>query len=697
MSSLPRWGAFRPGRVRLALGTMAPVLLAAVVLAAACATLPKGQYGVVDVDWTGVHEVNPDAIEACLVTRERARSTLQLGLGTSKCGEPPFDSSPPKLDLWTLPWNDWPIWDPAIFDVDKQRIERWYRARGFYDARVLRSQTYVDGQLAPDAADCEDENSSCELQVVVQVEEGQPVHVGEVGVESKLTLPPDVLERVTDALTVERGQRFDEHDYEADKKLVEQLLWDASYARAKVSGRVSIDRDKRLAHVVYLLDPGPRCVFGELRVEGAENVPEQLILQAADIPTGKPYSHDRVLDAEQAVFKLGAFSTVKIKPEGQGEVVDLVASVRVGQLERWSGGIGVMSGTLQRSYSGATSVPQWDIHLSVAYEHRNVFGGLRRLRIEERPRFIQLAEFPKTSTPYIGNVLTLRFEQPATFERRTTLFFDNTWDIGPDPYEGFFRNELADKIGLERSFWRQRITARAAIGHDLYDVTDDNPPDNVSSYRLPFLVQQLVFDLRNNSLRPKRGAYFAIEVQEAFQLGGYGSWNFIRVEPDLRGYVPLMWDFVLAARISLGAMFIQSRSGDLDETSYRLGPQSYRQRGGGANGNRGFGAGELGDGKDEGGIRRYEASLELRIPFGSDFGMVLFGDVGDVSQVKEIRWNHLNAATGFGLRYFTIIGAIRFDIAWPIPGLQVVGNEPEPAEDFDFWDPTLHLTIGEAF
>jgi translocation and assembly module TamA len=697
MLSSPRWGSIRPGRVRLALGTIAPVLLAA-ALASACATLPKGQYGVVEVDWTGVKEVNPDAIETCLVTRERERTTFRLGLGTGKCGTPPFDSSPPKIEAWTLPWNDWPIWDPAIFEVDKRRIERWYRARGFYDARVLGNRTYVDGEFVPDAADCEDESSDCELEVVVQVDEGQPIHVAEVSIESKLALPPEVLERVTEALTLERGQRFDEHPYEEDKKLIQQLLWNASYARAKVSGRVAVDREKRSARVVYQLDPGPRCVFGEVRVEGADDVPELLIVQAADIPTGKPYNYDRLLDAEQAVFKLGAFSTVQLKPQGEADVVDIVASVRVGRLERWSGGVGVMSGTLKRSYGNVESIPQWDIHLSVAYEHKNVFGGLRRLRIEDRPRFIQLAEFPETTTPYIGNVLTVRFEQPATFERRTMLFFDNTWDVGPDPYEGFFRQELADKLGLERAFWRQRIILRGALGHDLYDIFDKDRPEDASSYRLPYIDQQLVFDLRNNPLRPNRGVYFSLEMQEAFKLGSYGSWNFIRVEPDLRGYVPLMWDFVLAARFALGAMFIQSRGEGLDDTSYKLGPQSYRQRGGGANGNRGFAAGELGAGS-KGGIRSYEASLELRIPFGSDFGMVLFGDVGNVTRGKAFHFEQLNAAAGFGLRYFTIIGAIRFDVAWRIPGLQVIGEGEEPdLPDQALFNPAaFHLTIGEAF
>ena len=361
-------------------------------------------------------------------------------------------------------------------------------------------------------------------------------------------------------------------------------------------------------------------------------------------------------------------------------------------------GVGVMSGTLQRSLE-LSSVPQWDIHLSGAYENRSLFGGLRRFRIEERPRLIFLDDFPGAKGgPRVGNLITLKFEQPQAIERRTTLFVENSWDFGPDPFEGYFRHDLSTKVGLSRPFFRQRLTTSFAVAHDLYEITTSDAPDDVSSYRLPYLEQQIVADLRNDRVRPRYGAYAAVLVQEAFELGGYGSWNYVRVTPDVRGYVPLMWDFVLAARFAVGATFISSRSDKLDPTSARLGPVPYRLRGGGANSNRGFAAGELGAGTD-GGIRRYEGSIEVRIPLGQDLGVVLFGDVGDVSQGKRIRFDHTNTALGFGLRYFTILGAIRLDLGWLVPGLQRIGDSGDPANDVKVkvTPSAWHLTIGEAF
>jgi translocation and assembly module TamA len=358
-----------------------------------------------------------------------------------------------------------------------------------------------------------------------------------------------------------------------------------------------------------------------------------------------------------------------------------------------------MSGSMQRSISGETeSVPRWDVHLSGVYENRNFLGGFRRLRIEDRPRLIMLREFPGITNPRFGNVLSVNFIQPAALERHTSLFSENTWDIGPDSYQGFFRHDLGNKLGLQRHFWRRRLYTRFAIAHDLYEITDADRPATVSDYRLPYFEQYLVFDLRNDPQRPRLGGYFSVTAQQALQLGGYGSWDYLRVAPDLRGYLPLMWDFVLAARFALGALFVMDADSALDSTSKKLGPQSYRLRGGGANSNRGFGAGKLGVGAGlEGGIRRFEGSLELRIPFGSDFGMALFGDVGDVNQGKAFRFDYLNAAVGFGLRYYTILGPIRFDAGWRVPGLQRLGSAPEPRVRVKVPPSAAHLTIGQAF
>ena len=694
-----------------------------------CASIPKGQYGVDEIEWRGVDDFSSQALASCLVTREREHFTVRLGLGAPSCGEPPFDSAAPRIELWTLPWTDWSVYDPAIFDVEKQRIERWYHARGHYDAHVTSVKTYVgDREVDPD--ECHGSGSDCELKVVVQIDEGKPTIISDVELKSNVPLMPKLWRRLRNHLALRAGERFDEASYEADKQgLLIRLQGDA-YARAQVSGRVVVDRQQRTARVSYSLEPGPKCVFGRLNVEGAADVPVSMVIEAADIPSGEPYSPDVVDDAQRAIFALGVFSSVRLVPQGQGSTVDMRVVLQRGRVANWSAGVGMMSGTLQRATSDETaSVPQWDVHLRGRYENRNFLGGLRKLRIEERPRLIMLAEFPRIigqdrkigkqvlpgRGPQPGNVISVNFEQPATLEARTKLITSGAWDLGPDPFLGFFRHDVAVKFGFERPFWRQRINARIAVEHDLYDVIEpkSQTPDGVSDYKLPFLEQQFVLDLRDNPVRPKLGAYLSVLVHEASRLGGYGAWNYLRVLPEVRTYVPIFWDIVIAARFALGALFVFDYASELDMISQRLGPQTYRLRGGGANSNRGFLAGRLGDGLD-GGTRRWEGSLEVRAPLGSDFGITFFGDIGDVfgdvmnsRRDTPFRFSHLNTSLGFGLRYFSILGAVRFDAAWLVPGWQTIGAQSEDTSASDeamakpikvgILPSAIHLTIGEAF
>lgn len=697
-------------------------------LSAGCASIPKGQYGVKDIEWIGAKQLDGEAVESCLVTRERQPVNIMLGVSAPSCGEPPFDTSPPTIDLWTLPWTDWPIFDPAIFDVERERIERWYRARGFYDARVTDVKTFV-GNKPVNPEECKGEDSECELKLVVKLKEGKPTYIEKVELKTDTQLPDKMMARLREALALRKGQKIDEFHYEADKQRLEQLLLEASYARAKVSGRVLIDRNRRTAYVEYQLQPGPPCVFGSLKVEGQlEDVPVQLILDAANIPTGEPFDQEELDDAQRSIFALNVFSSVRIERRGEGKVVDLVAIVQRGRVTTLSAGVGMMSGTMVRPTSALVqNVPQWDVHLSATYENRNFLGGLRRLRIEERPRLIWRDQFPVVpkNSPVPGNILDIRFEQPSTFERRTKLVVSAGWDVGPDPFASLDRHDVQVKVGVERPFWKHKLLGRFAVAHDLFEITswdmieqDDGEQRpggeangrGYTSYRFPYLEQQVIVDLRDDPQRPRFGAYFSLLLQESARVAGYGTWNFFRMIPDARVYLPLPFSIVFAARFMLGATFVSDQEGLDDDISARLGPQNYRLRGGGAGSNRGFLAGRLGSSLF-GGTRQWEGSAELRVPIGGEFGFVLFGDVGDVSDtvgqtnvpgvsaipLPTFQFRQLNFATGLGLRYFSVLGAIRLDAGWRIPGLQRIGGPAEDGITLGLAPSAVHFTIGEAF
>jgi hypothetical protein len=450
-------------------------------------------------------------------------------------------------------------------------------------------------------------------------------------------------------------------------------------------------------------------------VVGSEDLPIEPILGASFISPGDPFSESALDDAQRAIYGLGAFSSVQVEPQipeaGCGIPIPVRVEVSPGRRLRFGVGGGVQSGTLQTS-TGQEDVRQWDVHLLGVVEHRNLFGGMRKLRIEERPRYVFNETFPTPEDPQFGNQLTAEFRQPAFLEARTTLVVGGRYDWGPEPFGNrFLRHDVDARIALERNFLDGQVFLSGGLHGNLFrvigsrndlaplTVRDDLRIDS-SSYHVTFWEQYAQLDLRDDPRQPRRGAFFGLTLHEA----GFGlpaSWDYVRAAPEARGYIPLPLDIVLAFRLSVAAIFVVNADSGLDVNSEDLGPEQYRLRGGGASSNRGFLPGDLGAGI-QGGKRRWEASIELRISVSEDFGFVLFSDAGDVNDDAAFRFNHPHPAVGVGLRYNTVVGPVRFDMAGLLPGIQVIGApDPDPKTEvnlgFASFPGAWHLTIGESF
>ncbi len=672
-----------------------------------CASIPNHQYGVSNVTVEGMSELDEQALLVCLATQEREKVSLGLAaLRNPKCGQPPFRRTRAAVELFAWPWTDWPVYDEAVMKLDVKRVERWFQARGYYGAHVVNVD--VDPQAANKSPRCEGED--CTVSLTINVAEGEPVRIRNVRLQNVEGLSAPLQAELAEALEpLDTAAVFDEAKYEVVKEELGKIMREAGYARSQVTGDVAIHRGLLWVDVNLTIEPGLLCRVGNVRVSSSSPVPTGPVRAAAMLKPGQLYQESELADAQRAIYALGSFTAVTVRGEleGEGELVDIVIELEPRRESEILLGAGIMSGVLAGGLADElVSVPQWDAHLLARYEHRNFLGGLRRLHIEERPRMLFLDPFPGVpdNSPRFGNTLNINFAQPGVPEARTTLFAEARWDWGPDPFLLFFRNDIGLAVGLERAFLRQRLSVRVAIHQDILEVSDRQPiideADAPSSYRLPFLEQRVVLDLRDDTANPSRGAFFRIGVHEAAKVWE-PSWNYVRVTPEARGYAPLGLGMVLAGRFALGSLHVFDASSSLDADAQRLGPQAYRLRGGGAQSNRGFGPGQLGDGL-VGGIRRWESSLELRVPLSESFSIAAFTDMGDVHAQDTFRFRHINTAVGGGMRYRTIIGPIRLDVGYRPSGWQRVGgavapNGPYTDLGFTKFDGAIHLTIGESF
>ncbi len=686
-----------------------------------------------NLDLRGVNSYDDRALAACLSTHERAAFAVNLGSSAyPECGAPPFHATRVRIPLWRWPWTQWPQFESERFARDLQRLQRWYQARGHYDARVTAVEVRPEGTYPREPKDGYGEKGStgkhqdcvgkgCKVRVSVQVEEGPFIRVTEIELRGTEGLPPSVVRRLRDAITLRLGRRFDEYEYDHSKALLLHRLEEQAYAHARVTGTVELHRKQGTAAVAFDVDPGPACTVGKIRVEVSEPqvnwvvgrgvLEKEPILLASLLREGEPFRRSALFDAQRGVFGLGVFSSVEVEPVvdtvNRNPVVNVVIRATPGRFHRYGLGAGVQSGTFEFLDGSTDPVPQWDLHLLALMEFRNFLGGYRQLRIEERPRAIFQNSSPLTnwSDPRPGNEVRIQFRQPSFLEPQTSLAFGARWDLGPNPYKGFFRHDLLAQLGPERAFFGGRLFAALRLRENVL-VPLESGDDVPNRYHTMFLEQFLKVDLRDRPLDPRKGVFFSVGVHEAgFALPS--SWNYLRVTPEWRGYVPLALGSVLAAKLAAGALVVLDADSNLDAQSAALGPERFRLRGGGSTSNRGYLPGELGQ-SVEGGIRRWEASLELRVPVTESLRGVLFVDGADVTTSNRFRWNYAHVSTGAGIRFQTPVGAVRFDVGYQVPGGAVIGGEDGPALSENTsrtevnlglvqFPGAMHLTIGEAF
>jgi outer membrane translocation and assembly module TamA len=167
----------------------------------------------------------------------------------------------------------------------------------------------------------------------------------------------------------------------------------------------------------------------------------------------------------------------------------------------------------------------------------------------------------------------------------------------------------------------------------------------------------------------------------------------VQITPELRGFLPLSSDLVLAARARAGAFY-----GEI--------PPTERYFSGGATTQRGFserrlaptlfGApGQSPSSVPVGGGGLFESNLELRARLGTirkmGVGGVVFLDGADVRErFADLDFGNLHWAAGAGVRVFTLVGAVRFDVGYRLN--RTGPMEPEPNSHYAF-----HLSLGEAY
>ncbi|HUH03073.1 MAG TPA: POTRA domain-containing protein, partial [Kofleriaceae bacterium] len=152
-------------------------------------------------------------------------------------------------------------YDPALAQLDRDRIESFYARRGYFAAEV------TDLDVRPCGGS---------VGLWFTVIEGQPSVIADVTFAGAgEAVGREQLRGLTSDLR--RGKILVHQRYLDAKRVIARHLQERGYARAEVDGEVIVDRDQRMAMIAFQVRPGPLVRFGRTHVEGAGRIPESAV------------------------------------------------------------------------------------------------------------------------------------------------------------------------------------------------------------------------------------------------------------------------------------------------------------------------------------------------------------------------------------------------------------------------------------
>jgi len=501
---------------------------------------------------------------------------------------------------------------------------------------ILESRSYYDGTVTY-RIDTEREP----LRVEFMVAQGEAYRYRSV--ELRFTGEPDrALQKIKPLLR--RKRKVVAAAVFAEQQRILGLMQRKGYPFPTLGKRtVGVDREKQRVDLVLEFDPGIQAVFGPQSVEGLSVLDPKYIKRQIPWKTGDKYDAKAVEDFEKKLLSTGVFGTARVEPREPAGSTNAIP-IRIAVSER-------KKRTIRLGANFSDIGPGGKIN----WVHRNFFGGGERFEFALSTSPIEtIGEASLTRTGFLDANQSLVLDLEASRET------SDAYDV--DKVRG---------VAIVFRDFNRSIQGGFGLGYK-YSKVEQFALDDRFTYVL-FPVQ-LVFDSRDDMLNPVRGGQLygrAIHYEDT--LGGD---SFLKSGMEGRHYQMLWEKYRLSSALRLTL-------GRIDGAAIQSVPADERYYAGGGGSVRGYEyqaiGPKLGD-TPTGGDKLLEFSAELRLQPGRKLGYVAFVDGGSVGN------NTLRYGAGVGLRWFTAIGPLRFDLAYPL------NPDASQVERLQFY-----ISLGQAF
>ena len=371
---------------------------------------------------------------------------------------------------------------------------------------VLASEAYYEAEIEA-TIDTESEPAL----VVVSIEPGALFHLQAVEMRYQPAQPVTAVPRVADEVGLSIGKTATGASLVgAEGRLVRQLN-ENGYPNARiVTSQYLANRDTKMITATWVVDIGPLARFGELRVDGLENVDADYVDRIADWKTGTLYDIREIERVRTTLSGTRLFAMISPPPRDDVPVENGVVPVtfEVSEGPPRSVGAGVYYSTDEMGPGG-----------SLSWEHRNLFGSAESLRLRvEGSQIRQLADAD--------------FRKPAFLDLQQSVLANLRIERNDtDAYEGTTGSGFA---GLERQFLKYwSITAGPAFIYA--DIKRSAGDDQGDQFLLGGARTRLAYDSRDDKLNPSNGLNGSLALSP-FASVAFTSTQFVIADAALAGY-----------------------------------------------------------------------------------------------------------------------------------------------------------------
>lgn len=539
------------------------------------------------------------------------------------------------------------------FQTDIERLKYYYKTKGYLQINVQNPEVTVS----------EDKRW---IFITVRLNEGPQFTVNNIYFDGDLEFSDS---EMSEKLKLKTDDIYNEENLRLDIQTLTEMYQDKGYAFANVLRTLEVVPGENKVDVIFSFEKGVIAYFGKIIIKGNTKTRDKVIRRELRIYEGDQYSGSKLRISKERVNRLGFFQPESvifntITRRGSDNILDVEISIK----ERPTGQISLGAG-----YSTATKA---FVQASIA---QNNFQGLgQNINLN-----VSYSDFQQ--------IYNLGFTEP--------YLFDTQWTAGADYYQtvSYFI----------RSFSYKKHGGDVRVGHPIYEYTrlfltyryEDSEVRDVINTAIDEKVENgsassiqlsLIHDKRNNIFEPTNGYYGSTSL-EYTGLGGSMRW--VKAEAEGRYYYPVWKDLILRTRVQAAQLF---------KTTEREIPRIEKFSMGGARNMRGFNIEDIGPrrlarNKDTnelemfnfGGLSQFLATLEFEHPLIKEAGLkwVVFADLGNV-------WDHglgkdgdfrMRADYGFGFRWFSPIGVLRFEFGFPLNPTEEEGGSQ------------FHFDIGQLF